>query len=114
MKTLQPKTYLKTCPTCGNNHENATLCPHCYDKVRKETELIKEKIQQKLQLDPIEQDVVVLYDGEKGNESPEFWHGKRIVEMDKPRPAWFSKNLMQKTTQPNATTNGVKKNEDLS
>lgn len=107
MKILQPKKYLSICSTCGNHHENGTLCPHCYDKVRKETELIKEKIQEKLKLDPVENDVIVLYDGEKGEQSPEFWQGKRIVEMERPRPSWFSKNLMQKSTQPNATTKEI-------
>lgn len=28
--------------------------------------------------------------------------------MKKPRPSWFSKNLLQKTTQPPATTTDVK------
>lgn len=114
MKTLQPKKFLIPCSTCGNHHENGFLCPHCYDKVRKETELIKEQIQEKLKLDPVENDVVVLYDGEKGEHASEFWEGKRIVEMKKPRPTWFSKNLLQKSTQQNATTTEVKKNEDLS
>lgn len=62
----------------------------------------------------MENDVVVLYDGEKGEHASEFWEGKRIVEMKKPRPTWFSKNLLQKSTQQNATTTEVKKNEDLS
>lgn len=26
------------------------------------------------------------------------FQGKRIVEIDKERPAWFSKNLMEKST----------------
>lgn len=65
----------------------------------------------KLKLQPVESEVVVLYDGEKVDQSEEFWKGKRIVEMEKPRPMWFSKNLMQKTTQPNATTKEVKPDE---
>lgn len=111
MKTLQKKAFLKVCDTCGNHHEVGILCAHCYDKVRKETESIKDKIMEKLQLSPVESEVVVLYDGEKVDQSEEFWKGKRIVEMEKPRPNWFSKNLLQKTTQPNASTKEVKPDE---
>lgn len=84
---------------------------YCYDKVRKETELIQEKIIKELGLNPIEQDVVVLYEGEKNEQPAEYWQGKRIVEMEKPRPMWFSKNLTQKTTQQPATTKEIKPNE---
>lgn len=38
----------------------------------------------------------------------EFWEGKRVVEMQKSRPVWFNKNLLQKTTQPAAKTTEVK------
>lgn len=72
---------------------------------------MQEKIQQELGLDPVDKEVIVLYDGEKGEQPTEFWEGKRIVEMERPRPAWFSKNLMQKTTQPAATTKEVKPND---
>lgn len=84
---------------------------HCYDKVRKETELMQEKIQQDLGLDPVDKEIIVLYDGENGEQPNEYWNGKRIVEMERPRPIWFSKNLMQKTTQPAATTKEVKPND---
>jgi len=110
-KPLQVKQHLEVCDTCSNHKERGILCPYCYDKVRKETELIKEKILKDLQLKPIEKEVVVLYDGEKVEHSAEFWRGKRIVEMEKPRPMWFSKNLLQKTTQPNATTTDIKPDE---
>ncbi|CRK89973.1 CLUMA_CG003701, isoform A [Clunio marinus] len=111
MKTLYENKKLQICDTCGNYYESGILCGFCYDKVRKETTLIKEKIMKKLHLKPIDSDVVVLYEGEKGEHADEFWEGKRIVEMEKPRPQWFSKNLLQKTTQPNATTKEVKPEE---
>lgn len=38
----------------------------------------------------------------------ELWEGKRVIEMEKPRPVWFNKNLLQKTTQPAAKTTEVK------
>lgn len=110
-KMLVPKTRLRVCNQCGHDHELGLMCPHCYDKVRQETELIQEKIQNELGLSPIEKDVIVLYDGEKNEQPAEFWQGKRIVEMEKPRPMWFGKNLLQKTTQPLATTKEVKPND---
>ncbi|CAO1427224.1 unnamed protein product [Diamesa hyperborea] len=110
-KLLKPKTQLKVCDSCGHHHEVGILCAHCYENVRKETELIKEKIEKQLKLDPVDSEVVVLYDGEKGEHSSEYWKGKRIVEMERPRPSWFSKNLLQKTTQPLANTKEVKPDE---
>ncbi|CAO1422168.1 unnamed protein product [Diamesa serratosioi] len=110
-KLLKPKTQLKVCDSCGHHHEVGILCAHCYENVRKETELIKEKIEKQLKLDPVDSEVIVLYDGEKGEHASEYWKGKRIVEMERPRPSWFSKNLLQKTTQPLANTKEVKPDE---
>lgn len=72
---------------------------------------MQDKIQADLGLSPVDKEVVVLYDGEKGEHPDEYWQGKRIVEMAKPRPQWFSRNLMQKSTQPLATTKDVKPDE---
>jgi len=112
-KILMPKVYLRVCDVCGNNCEsgNGTLCPHCYAKNRTETELIQKKIQQELKLSPVDSEVVVLYKGERDEKSAETWNGKRIVEIKKKRPNWFSKNLLEKTTQPLATTKEVKPDE---
>ena len=38
-----------------------------------ETKRIQDRIMEELKLDPIDQEVVVLYKGEKEQESPEFW-----------------------------------------
>jgi large subunit ribosomal protein L32 len=114
MKTLKKKTHLRICDSCGNHCEVGIICAHCYAKVRTETESIKDKIMKKLHLQPVESEVVVLYDGEKVEKSEEFWKGKRIVEMEKPRPQFFSKNLLQKSTQANATTTEVDLKKDLS
>lgn len=69
---------------------------------------MQDKIQEELKLDAVEKEVVVLYSGEKDEKPSEFWNGKRIVEMEKPRPNWFSQNLLQQTTQQPATTSDVK------
>lgn len=112
-KMIPERTHLRVCNNCGHHHEVGVLCPTCYEKVRKETELMQEKIKDELKLTPIESEVVVLYDGEKGEKPDEFWKGKRIVEMEKPRPNWFSRNLMQKSTQPAATTTAAVKPDEL-
>lgn len=69
---------------------------------------MQDVIQDTLKLDPVDKEVVVMYAGEK---TDEFHDGKRIVEMPKERPAWFSKNLLQQTTQKPATTKDVKPSE---
>ncbi|XP_055903922.1 39S ribosomal protein L32, mitochondrial [Eupeodes corollae] len=107
-KPLKLKTHLRSCNNCGHDHEIGVLCPNCYAKVRTETQLMQDKIQEKLGLNPVEQEVIVLYEGEKHEQPSEFLDGKRIVEMEKPRPNWFSKNLIQKTTQKPATTKEAK------
>lgn len=113
LKTLQRKTHLRVCDTCGNHCEVGILCAHCYDKVRQETLAIKDKIMKKLRLSPVDSEVVVMYDGEKPEKSEELWKGKRIVEMEKPRPQFFSKNLLQKSTQENAKTTEIVKPDQL-
>lgn len=110
-KLLRPKKNLRVCNVCGDDHEVGVLCPTCYKKVIDETKLMQDKIQEELKLSPVEKEVVVLYDGEKDEKPAEFWEGKRIVEMQKERPSWFSKNLLQQTTQQPATTNDVKPSE---
>ncbi|KAM3967212.1 mitochondrial ribosomal protein L32 [Aphomia sociella] len=108
-KMLVPKSNIKVCQECGHHHERGRLCGHCYKKVENETNEIKEKIQEKLAQTPIDKDVIVLYEGEHIPEQPkEFWKGKRIIEMKKTRPQWFSKNLLQKSTQEPSTSTDVK------
>jgi len=65
MKILLPKPYIRVCNTCGGNHEAGVLCPTCYERVKKETNEMKDEIQKGIGLNPIEEDVIVLYEGEK-------------------------------------------------
>ncbi|XP_054280343.1 39S ribosomal protein L32, mitochondrial-like [Macrosteles quadrilineatus] len=107
-KPLVPKKNLLVCKNCGSNHEAGFLCPTCYSKVKEETEAIHQAIEAELGLNPLDKDVVVLYQGEKDGVPDEFHKGKRIIEMKKERPPWFSKNLLEKTTKGLATTTSVK------
>ncbi|CAH1965809.1 unnamed protein product [Acanthoscelides obtectus] len=108
LKILLPRKDLKVCNVCGDDYEAGVLCPTCYKKVIDETKEMQDAIQNELKLDPVEKEVVVLYNGEKNDKPQEFFDGKRIVEVNKPRPAWFSKNLLQQTTQKEAETANVK------
>lgn len=69
---------------------------------------MQDKIQSELGINPIEKEVIVLYAGEKENQPKEYWQGKRIVEVEKERPAWYTKNLLQRTTKSPANTKDVK------
>lgn len=110
-KLLQAKTTLRVCNTCGDNHEVGVLCPSCYKRVKAETKAMQDQIVENLKLDPIDKEVAVLYEGEQSQQSNEYWQGKRIIEMKKPRPNWFSKNLTQQTTQQPADTSDIKPNK---
>ncbi|KAJ8909994.1 hypothetical protein NQ315_008925 [Exocentrus adspersus] len=112
LKIMKPKTNLRTCKVCGDDHEAGVLCPTCYNRVIDETKAMQDAIQAELKLEPVEKEVIVLYDGEKGEKPDETFEGKRIVEMKKQRPTWFSKNLLQQTTQ-NPSTNTDIKPSDL-
>lgn len=107
-KLFKPKNNLRTCSACGYHHEVGKLCGNCYSQVMEETKIMQEEIQNELKLEPVEKEVVVLYENEKQQQPDEYWEGKRIVELKKPRPQWFSKNLLQKTTQAPAESKDVK------
>ncbi|XP_015522607.1 large ribosomal subunit protein bL32m [Neodiprion pinetum] len=98
-KLLSPKTNILTCHTCGHDHEAGILCRHCYDKVMGETKEMQTAIVNDLGLNPVEKDVIVLYDGEKSEEMVDYWKNKKIVEVPRKRPNWFQKNLLQRTTE---------------
>ncbi|CAG9795067.1 unnamed protein product [Diatraea saccharalis] len=107
-KMIVPKNNIKVCQECGHHHECGRLCENCYTKIETETKLIKDKIVEKLGGSPIDKEVVVLYENETPEQPKEFWKGKRIIEMKKERPSWFSKNLLQKSTQEPSDSKDVK------
>jgi len=64
-------------------------------------------------LKPIEKEVAVVYEGEKEQHQKEFFEGKQIIEMKKPRPQWFSDNLLQKSGPVSKDGTSVVKPHDL-
>lgn len=97
-KMLMPRTDLLTCNQCGHSYQKRHLCrefnaiiysmpilnydniehilcilANCYKRVKDETIAFQDAIEKELGLEPIEQDVVVLYQGETTKQPEEFW-----------------------------------------
>lgn len=95
-KLIPIRKDLKTCYTCGHYHEDGRLCrklrtnlviitvfifisecfyrlANCYAKIREETKAMQEKMVNELGLEPIDKDVVIMYDGEKHEHDDEFF-----------------------------------------
>merc|ERR1712106_521728 len=78
----------------GEYFEIGKLAPHKYKKVMEETRNIQMKMRDTFGTGlPIEEEVLVLYEGERKSSVPENY---RVVEMEQPRPMFFSANLLQK------------------
>ena len=65
---------------------------HCYGEVRKETKAMQEKMGDVLEYNVPRSEMVFVYDGEKAESE-----GKHVVSMEKKRPSWFPKQLLNKT-----------------
>ncbi|KFM78470.1 39S ribosomal protein L32, mitochondrial, partial [Stegodyphus mimosarum] len=78
-KVLLPKKNLIVCEACGHFHPVHTVCGNCYNKVKLETESMQDAIMNELKLDPIDKEVVVVYQNE--HKDSKYFQGKRIVEL---------------------------------
>nr|CAH0102569.1 unnamed protein product [Daphnia galeata] len=101
-KLILPRKDIKVCGACGHYHEDKCLCPNCYSKVKAETTVLQEQMIQELGIKPVEKEVAILYQGEKNQFNDEFFKDNTVIEVEKARPKWFSKNLLQKS---NASVN---------
>lgn len=45
-----------------------SISANCYKRIREETKLMQQQIETELGLNPVDKDVVVLYDGEKDSQ----------------------------------------------
>ena len=66
--------------------------------MKAETNIIRENIEAKLGNTAEDKGVVVLYEDEKNQLDESKVGHKLLVEVPKARPAWFTSNLLQKTT----------------
>lgn len=64
---------VSTKETCNDLSIFVYCIGHCYEKVKLETKEMKAAIKKELGLSPIEENVIVLYDGEKDLRTDEFW-----------------------------------------
>ncbi|XP_074844181.1 large ribosomal subunit protein bL32m [Carettochelys insculpta] len=90
-KLIKIKTNIDVCPECGNLKQKHVLCAYCYKKIQVETSLIRMQIKEK-EAGPFNAstvETVVLYEGDKPTEKDE---GKRIIERNRKRPSWFTRN----------------------
>ncbi|CAF0942899.1 unnamed protein product [Rotaria sordida] len=89
-----PRQDLHQCLECGTWHEKKTICGNCYDRIRKETQAMKDSYPNKDEFNHnhSQQEIVYVY------KNDEKFHDdtKRIVEIQRERPTWFSKNLIPK------------------
>ncbi|CAG11974.1 unnamed protein product, partial [Tetraodon nigroviridis] len=88
-KLIKVQTNIEPCPECGHLKQKHILCGFCYAKVCKETTLIRQQIQS-MEGGPLRApatETVVLYQGETPRQTDA---DKRIVELPRKRPAWFS------------------------
>lgn len=78
---------------CGAFHEFHAICRNCFKKVDEESKKIIESIRNTWGRQVIDKEVQIAYNGE----TMETANGKRIVELERPRPLWFAPNLSQKS-----------------
>ncbi|XP_043575156.1 39S ribosomal protein L32, mitochondrial [Chiloscyllium plagiosum] len=88
-KLEKVKNNIEVCQVCGRLKLKHVLCAFCYQKVVHETALIRAQIQAQEgrphNTPPVES--IILYAGEKAAEADV---GKRIIERNRKRPAWFT------------------------
>ncbi|CAG5128555.1 unnamed protein product, partial [Candidula unifasciata] len=79
MEHAMPKNTIIPCLKSGNFKDKGHLCGHCYDKMGEDLHFNIPRLE-----------VDFVYESEKAPE------GKFVVKIDKPRPGWFPKRLMNK------------------
>ncbi|CAL8261435.1 unnamed protein product [Boreogadus saida] len=88
-KLIKVKDNVVPCLECGHLKQKHVLCGFCYEKVRRETSLIRIQInaQEGGPLKAPATETVVLYEGEMPGDQDQ---DKRIVERARKRPTWFT------------------------
>ncbi|CAJ0939736.1 unnamed protein product, partial [Mesorhabditis belari] len=93
-RIMAPITGIVTCPSCGSKHLEETICGTCYEKVREVTNSIKEKMMAYNPYKGDRQDKEVFLrfsDDVKDGEDEGVVKGKRVIELERPRPSWFKR-----------------------
>uniref|UniRef100_A0A0R3RFJ3 39S ribosomal protein L32, mitochondrial n=1 Tax=Elaeophora elaphi TaxID=1147741 RepID=A0A0R3RFJ3_9BILA len=106
-RTLELKTKLVVCSSCGSYHDYDKICATCYKKVQQLTNLMKSKIMAynpyigekqstnvKFTDDPRPGSSEIHQDDEDARASTDRRDRRRIVELGIPRPTWFRPKFM--------------------
>ncbi|OTF83040.1 hypothetical protein BLA29_006843 [Euroglyphus maynei] len=98
-KILRTRDDIILCERCGDHHEYYAICPTCYRKVKEETKQMLDALRKQTNpLQPKEKDVLFRFEDEKDSETFTSQNEFQIIDIDHPRPQWFSRNLMTKST----------------
>ncbi|XP_002740678.1 large ribosomal subunit protein bL32m-like [Saccoglossus kowalevskii] len=89
-KRLKSKPDIVACEVCGQPKLLYHLCGNCLEKVKAETEAVREKLGKEWSWNTPQTETIVLYEGEKVSEQDK---DKHIVEVPRKRPSWFTKDL---------------------
>ncbi|XP_045615438.1 large ribosomal subunit protein bL32m [Procambarus clarkii] len=112
-KKLLPILKLLTCDNCGHVHEPGRLCPNCYAKNKEVTEAMQAAMNSAQGLNPIEHEVLPVFIGEKVNTQDGFYQGKRVVEVPRECPQWFSRRLTKKSNITTSSATSIVKPTNL-
>lgn len=105
-RKLIRKQQLFFCFGCGTDKVAGKICLTCFEKVMAETRIIQKEINAKLGYEPRNQEVELFYaDDERSPDDMD--KNKKIIEIERKRPAWFTKNLLQRVNVPATTTTEV-------
>lgn len=107
-KLWKPRANIVSCLECGSFHEFHTICRNCFNKVSDESKKIIAELRRAWDGKAIDKEVHVLYQGE---DAKNVEH-KRIVEIDRPRPLWFTPNLSQASANPGRLISGPSRKYD--
>ncbi|XP_078580411.1 large ribosomal subunit protein bL32m-like [Branchiostoma floridae x Branchiostoma japonicum] len=90
-KLIKPKENLFPCPECGSMMQEGFLCINCYQRIKYETDIIRQKIKE-TETDGLAStaETVVRYADETITESDK---SKRVIEMARKKPHWFTKDM---------------------
>nr|CDS16790.1 39S ribosomal protein L32, mitochondrial [Echinococcus granulosus] len=80
---------LVTCPHCGSWHPRESICVHCYDEVRRETNALRASLRSVREGLPYDQETQFLYDQETFGKAGAYTH-----RVNRKRPSWFPANLL--------------------
>ena len=100
-ESAKPKANLVPCTECGNWFERQYCCPHCYSRVRFETEKAKEALgEDQFKYSFPTSEISLTYQGEGELAEKMRKSGKMVLELDRPRPKWwFGNNLLTKSNK---------------